>query len=101
MNLIPKFSEAAEWDIADIVSYFDDRNDSVSERFYQAVEETVRMLCNNPEIGEIFQGDPTGTIRHRTIVKFRSYLIFYRRVDSVLEIVRIIHGARDYEKLFE
>ena len=45
--------------------------------------------------------DPTGQIRYRTISGFRNYLIFYRRVDDILEVVRLLHGARDYEQFFE
>jgi plasmid stabilization system protein ParE len=59
------------------------------------------MLCGNPEIGECFHGDPTGTIRHRSILKFTNYLIFYRQEGSNLQVLRIIHVARDDEKFFE
>ena len=101
MSLISNFSENAEWDIADIASYFDERSDGISERFHQAVGETVEMLRRNPELGERFHADLTGQIRFRTISGFRNYLIFYRRVDTVLEILRVLHGARDYEDLFD
>ena len=91
----------AEEDIVSCGDYLAERNLSAAWRFADAIDETIQMLCKNPEFGEQLQADPTGTIRYRTIVKYRSYLIFYRRVDSVLEVVRIIHGARDYERLFE
>lgn len=29
----------------------------------------------------------------------RDYLIFYRVQSNLLEIIRIIHGAQDYDKL--
>ena len=101
MSLVSNFSENAEWDIADIVSYFDERSDGVSERFHQAVGETVEMLCRSPNLGERFRADLTGQIRFRTISGFSNYLIFYRQVDTVLEILRVLHGARDYEDMFD
>ncbi|MDR0328190.1 MAG: type II toxin-antitoxin system RelE/ParE family toxin [Planctomycetaceae bacterium] len=58
---------------------------------------TIQMLCQNSELEERLHSDPTRQIRYRTILDFRNYLIFYRRVDSVLEIIRILHGARDYD----
>jgi toxin ParE1/3/4 len=31
---------------------------------------------------------------------FRNYLIFYRPIDNGVEVVRVLHGARDIEKEF-
>ena len=88
----------------DIVAYGDylaERDLSVAYRFADAVDATIEMLCNNPELGERLRADLTGQIRYRTISGFRNYLIFYRRVDDILEIVRLLHGARDYEQFFD
>ena len=32
---------------------------------------------------------------------FGRYIIFYRAVTSAIEIVRVLHGARDIENIFE
>jgi len=56
---------------------------------------------NYKALGERFRADLTGQIRFRTISGFSNYLIFYRQVDTVLEIIRVLHGARDYEDLFD
>ena len=38
----------------------------------------------------------------RQKVQFLSVCsIFYRRVDDVLEVVRVLHGARDYTQCFD
>ena len=29
-----------------------------------------------------------------------KYLIFYKRVDSGIEVVRVVHGARNLRKIF-
>ena len=34
-------------------------------------------------------------------VSLRSYLIFFRYLDDRLEVVRIVHGARDLPTVFE
>jgi toxin ParE1/3/4 len=31
----------------------------------------------------------------------RDYLVFYRLVDDFVEVVRVLHGARDIEALLE
>jgi toxin ParE1/3/4 len=91
----------ARQNIKDIGLYLEERNAVAARRFVQAFEQTSEMLCRNPELGERLHADPTGQIRYRTISGFTNYLIFYRRVDNVLEIIRILHGARDYEQFFE
>ena len=101
MCLVFDILPEAEEDIVSCGDCLAGRSLSAAWRFADAVDETIQMLLNNPEMGERLRADPTGQIRYRTVVKFRTSLIFYRRMDAVLEIVRVIHGARDYENFFE
>ena len=101
MTLSKHITSDARQNIKDIGWYLEERNPAAARRFVQAIEETAEMLCNNPDLGERLRADPTGQIRYRTISGFRNYLIFYRRVEDILEIVRILHGAQDYEQFFE
>ena len=101
MSLTACYAPAALLDINECVEYFESRDRSVADRFLECVRKTVEMLCGNPELGERFRRNLTGTIRRRGILKFTNYLIFYRREDSTLQVLRIIHGARDYEKFFD
>ena len=101
MNLVFDILPKAEQDIVSYGDYLAERNLTAAWRFADAVDDTIQMLCRNPGMGERLRSDPTGQIRYRTISGFRNYLIFYRRVDSVLEIVRVLHGAMDYDKLFD
>jgi len=91
----------AKQDIVTYGDYLAERDLSVAYRFADAVDATIEMLCRSPELGERLRADPTGQIRYRTISGFRNYLIFYRRVEDILEIVRILHGAQNYEQFFE
>ena len=100
MTLSLYLSPDVRQDIKDIGRYLEERNVSAARRFTRAVGQTTEMLRQNPELGERLHTDLTGQIRYRTISGFTNYLIFYRRVDSVLEVVRILHGARDYEQFF-
>ena len=101
MTLSLFITSDARQDTKEIGRYLEDRNPSAARRFARAVGETTEMLQRNPNLGERFRADSSGQIRFRTISGFKNYLIFYRRVDSVLEIIRVLHGARDYEDLFE
>ena len=101
MTLSVYVTPEAKWNADDITLYLAERNEVAAWRFADAVDAMIEMLCRNPELGERLHADPTGQIRYRTISGFTNYLIFYRQVDSVLEIIRILHGARDYEQFFE
>ena len=101
MSLIPKILPEADQEITAYSDYLADRNPAVADRFADAVDATIEMLLDNPNLGERLHTDLLGQIRYRTIIDFKNYLIFYRRVDDVLEIVRVLHGARDYDKLFD
>ena len=101
MTLTVWYAPAARQDIYECTEYLENRDIAVADRFRECIQQTVELLCGNPELGERFRRDLTGTIRKRGVLKFANYLIFYRREESILQVLRIIHGARDYEKLFD
>ena len=100
MTLSLFITSDARQDTKDIGRYLEERNPLAARRFARAVGKTTEMLQRSPELGERLSTDLTGQIRFRTISGFKNYLIFYRQVDTVLEIIRVLHGARDYEDLF-
>ena len=101
MILTAWYAPDARQDIHECAEYFENHDYAIADRFREAIRKTVEMLCGNPELGERFRKDLTGTIRRRGILGFANYLIFYRRQDSQLQVLRILHGARDYEQIFE
>ncbi|MCE2718464.1 MAG: type II toxin-antitoxin system RelE/ParE family toxin [Dolichospermum sp.] len=40
-----------------------------------------------------------GTIRQWRIKNFKDYLIFYKVQEEQVEVLRVLHGARDLEDL--
>jgi toxin ParE1/3/4 len=102
MTLTHEFMPSSMVDIDEIVAYFDERDETVTERFYHALNKTIDFLCAVPDSGERFPLDPSGLIRRRAVTgKFRRYMIYYRRIGETLQILRVVHGARDDAKLFE
>jgi toxin ParE1/3/4 len=37
--------------------------------------------------------------RHFPVDRFRKYLIFYRPIEGGIELLRVLHGARNLEQL--
>ncbi|MEB3178520.1 MAG: type II toxin-antitoxin system RelE/ParE family toxin [Nostocaceae cyanobacterium] len=67
-----------------------------------AAEETFKLLGKMPKMGKLcqFSHPNLSDVRQQAIKGFKKYLVFYREIDSVLEIFRVIHGARDIEEVF-
>jgi len=102
MSLIPHYKPEARIDIAEIGFYFAQRAPDVENRFYQELDKTIQMLVASPDLGERcqFRNPETKGMRIWQVSKFSNYLIFYLPKGDLLEVVRVIHGARNYETIF-
>ena len=92
----------AETDLSEIGDYFDERSETLSQRFYERFWDTANTLASSPELGERcqFRNPQTKEMRVWQVSDFSNYLIFYRIQNSTLQILRVIHGARDYAAIF-
>src|SRR5262245_50912947 len=72
------------------------------ERFSVAAERAFELLASMPELGGRFESDHPilSKLRVWPIRRFRKYLILYRPLSDGIEVVRVVHGARDIEALF-
>ena len=94
-------SEIAEEDVDSIHAYIFVENPEAADQVLEAIGESFELLARNPKIAPI-RKFPSGTVRFWPVREFPNYLIFYReRSDGTgVEIVRVLHGARDLEKNF-
>ena len=73
-----------------------------ADRWVDQVQATFRFLAQNPGIGT-----PWPTRRHRRLAGLRTwpvdgfdqFIIFYRRVERGIEILRVLSGTRDLGRL--
>lgn len=65
-------------------------------RFQVVARSTCLELGDMPNKGRIVEL-PSGPLRRWRVQDFENYLIFYRVFDDRIEIVRVLHGARDIE----
>ena len=105
MNALPlplDIAAKARSDIAEICYYFAQHAPEVESRFYLAFDKTVQQLLRSPALGERcrFRSLATKSMRIWQVDGFSNYLIFYRQGGDQLEILRVLHGARDYETMF-
>jgi len=102
MNRFAHYETEANQDLAEIFDYLDERSETAADRFYDAVEKTVQRLLRSPTLGERcrFRNLKTKGMRVWQVDGFSNYLIFYRSKDDMLQILRVLHGARNYETIF-
>jgi toxin ParE1/3/4 len=89
-------------DIIEIADYLAQAASLASaDRFVDAVERTIDRLAAFPGTGVRY--DPENPayvdIRIGMVDRFRSYLIVYRAEDDRLEVLRVLHGARDVGRI--
>ena len=74
-------------------------NAAAAERFLDLAENTFTQLVRVPEIGKVVRlaSARMGEVRQWRIKDFQDYLVFYRIQDDRVEILRVLHGARDLE----
>jgi toxin ParE1/3/4 len=92
----PIFTKRAEQDVFEITTYLARDSLKVAQSFLSALEDICNLLAKQPDMGSerIFSGR-IGRVRIFPISKFRKYLVFYRRTDDTVEILRVLHGAQD------
>jgi toxin ParE1/3/4 len=94
MRLI--FSAEAETDLEAIGDWIARDNPNRARTFVQELRSSCAALATMPH------AHPLVTRHERTGVRRRPhgrYLIFYQATDDAVHIVRVLHGARDYEPI--
>jgi toxin ParE1/3/4 len=94
--------EAAINDLDQLAAFIQQDSPTAAIRFLEAAEKTFCLLTRSPGLGEVFESrNPRLTgIRVWQVHNFRNILIFYRLVNRDVEVVRVLHGARDLAALF-
>lgn len=96
MSLL-RISPRAGADLIEIWSYIADDSVANADAFVDRLYETLQALGRQPGSGrrrdELAPGMRSFPYGH--------YVIFYRALADAIEIVRVLHGARDVESIFE
>jgi len=93
--------ERAQLDLQLRSEYICQYNPRAALRFLDAAEATIRQLAASPGIGTRFDPDQPSLaeLRFFPINGFKNDLVFYRLIPDGIEIVRVLHGARDIGRI--
>ena len=89
-------SPEARSDLVDIWRFLSSRNARATGRIMRDITESFKLLVDYPE---------SGTKRNELRRGLRSfpvgnYIVFYSITGAGIEIVRVLHGRRDIERIF-
>ncbi len=95
------YSSTAEKDLVAIFNYISDDSKDRAIKYMSEIENSILSLLDFPKIGNISRFEEL-RMQGIYVLPHDSYLIFYRinEKDARIEIVRVLHGSRDYAKLF-
>ena len=81
----------------------EEATEEVALRFIDAVDAALRSLADTPEIGRLreFRSARLAGLRSWPVPGFPKHLIFYRADEDLVEVVRVLHGARDLALVLE
>jgi plasmid stabilization system protein ParE len=89
-------TQSAKRDVNDIWEYIAADNIEAAGRVLDALESAMLKLAKNPSIGH--WREELADKRHRFFL-VHSYLIVYRHEAEPLQIVRVLHAARDVQSI--
>lgn len=92
-------TEDAKIDLMEIKAFIQPHNPKRAESFIDDLLDKCAVLLDMPRAFPLIPRYEHYGIRRCV---YRDYLIFYRVREELIEVIRILHGARDYETiLFE
>jgi len=93
----------AQADLDDAAEYIALDSREAAERFLLAAHATFADLLDSPRIGRCseFRLSRLIDLRVWPVKGFRNYLIFYREITDGIQIIRVLHGARDIQEVLD
>ena len=96
MAEIIKLARATD-DLAEIWDYIAEDSEAQADLFIDTLDRKLQLLAEQPNLGRS-RGELAENMRSFPIGR---YVIFYIVMPSCIQVVRVLHGARDLASLFE
>ncbi|PZU98016.1 MAG: type II toxin-antitoxin system RelE/ParE family toxin [Pseudanabaena sp.] len=91
-----KISRQADRDLEDMWVYLAQNDSLAADLLLAKVLDKFPMLAKFPEMGRS-RKELSEELRSFPV---NPYIIFYKRIENYIEIVRILHQSRDFENQF-
>lgn len=95
--MIVSFSELAELDLEEVGDWIAEGNPERAVSFLAELRQLCSSLAGFPLRYPVIRKTAFGDVHKATK---SGYLIFYTVADSKVQILRIVHGSRDWASIF-
>ncbi len=92
-----KVAAAAEEDLKEIWAYVAGHDTEAASKIIKEITRRFAALRDHPQMGRE-QNELLINLRSFAV---KNYIIFYQQFEGGIEILRILHGSRDIESIFE
>jgi len=101
MRIIKK--QSAWRDIEVIVDYIARENPAAAQQFIQTLQRHFELLAQFPMHGVVFHSrhPQLQHIRKAVLPAFRHYMLLYRPAADGIEIIRVLHTARNIQAILD
>jgi toxin ParE1/3/4 len=74
----------------------------LAERYFAAVAATCLHLVGHPRSGVVYDSGITRLkgLRRIPVKGFENYLVFYLPHQGGIDVIRVLHGARNIDNIF-
>lgn len=94
---VVKVAASAEEDLKGIWAYIAEHNPGAANNLIKEIIRRFAILRDHPHMGR--EQDKLLVNLRSFVVK--NYVIFYQPIEGGIEILRILHGSRNIESIFE
>jgi plasmid stabilization system protein ParE len=86
-------------DIYDLAAYLITQSEDAARRFVDAVQKTLKDLATMPGMGSLkaFRDPALSNVRSWPVEGFPNHLIFYLMTVDGIDVLAVMHGARQLE----
>lgn len=89
-------TRVAKADLAEIWEYIGVSNAAAADKLLDTINDKIHSIANSPLMGRE-RSELAPMLRSFPIAQ---YVLFYRPITEGIEIVRVLHGARDLDTVF-
>lgn len=90
------YSPSAANDLVELSEYIARDKPDAAYHWIEEVESTCQLVANNPGLGQARQSCVFGQCRS---ISMGHFVIFFRAVDNGVEVIRIVRGERDLDRI--
>lgn len=93
----PSYSPRSKTDLKEIYDYLFERNQRAADETVATIQQKCQFLAENSRLGQQMDEYSPG-LRAWPV---GNYVIYIRPSDDGIEVVRVLHGARDARAIFK